>query len=198
MDNVWHKPNPMPESVNDRPTNCHEYVFLLSKSAKYFYDKEAVREPLSQSTHSRNNYSRISKSTSKRDLGESASAFQRTGRAEPVVSQEGRNLRSVWTIPTRGFKGAHFATFPVNLARRCILAGTKIGDTVLDPFSGSGTTGVSALQLNRNYIGIELNPEYFALSQERITKANMGDKGEIIAPELPTRQAKPKLQLAMF
>ncbi len=168
MDNVWHKPNPMPESVNDRPTNCHEYVFLLSKSAKYFYDKEAVREPLSQSTHSRNNYSRISKSTSKRDLAESASAFQRDGRAEPVVSQEGRNLRSVWTITTRGFKGAHFATFPVDLAKRCILAGSSEGDTVLDPFVGSGTTALAALQLGRGCIGIELNPDYLTLAKNRI------------------------------
>jgi site-specific DNA-methyltransferase (cytosine-N4-specific) len=128
-DIIWHKPNVMPEPVKDRPTKAHEYLFLLSKSPKYFYDNEAVRED----------------------------------------SVDGkRNRRSVWSIRTKPFKGAHFAVYPTELIEPCVLAGSEVGDTVLDIFSGSGTTGVVALQHGRNYIGIELNPEYAKLSEQRL------------------------------
>lgn len=128
-DIIWHKPNVMPEPVKDRPTKAHEYVFLLTKSPKYFYDYEAVRED----------------------------------------SLEGkRNRRSVWSIRTKPFKGAHFAVYPTELVEPCVLAGSKPNDTVLDIFSGSGTTGVVSLQNGRNYIGIELNPDYAQLSEQRL------------------------------
>jgi site-specific DNA-methyltransferase (adenine-specific) len=128
-DIIWHKPNPMPESVTDRPTKAHEYVFLLTKSARYYYDAVAI--------------------------------------AEPSIA-ETRNARSVWSITTQPFKGAHFATMPPELASRCILAGSRIGDTVLDPFGGAGTTGLVADRLGRDAVLIELNPTYAALARDRI------------------------------
>lgn len=125
-DIIWEKPNCMPESVKDRPTRSHEYMFLLSKSLVYHYDAANVREA------------------------------------------NGRNRRTVWSVPTEPFAGAHFATFPPKLIEPCILAGTGLGDWVLDPFFGSGTVGVVCEQQNRNYVGIELNPEYVELAVQRI------------------------------
>jgi tRNA/tmRNA/rRNA uracil-C5-methylase (TrmA/RlmC/RlmD family) len=182
--------------VKDRPTKSHEYVFLLSKSAHYLYNQDAVREPLAQATHERSKYSRIVQTVKERDLIESTSAFQRVGRAEPVMHECGRNLRSVWTITTRGFNGEHFATYPVALAERCILAGTNAGDTVLDPFMGSGTTGIAAAKIGRGFIGVELNPDYFAIAHDRITQAACGEGVTTTAPELPA--APPKLQASLF
>jgi len=123
---IWEKPNCMPESVKDRPTRCHEYIFLFTKSLKYYYDAESIREP------------------------------------------GGRNRRTVWSIPTEPFIGAHFATFPPKLIEPCVLAGSAPGDWVLDPFFGSGTVGVVCEQNGRFYVGIELNPEYVRIAIERI------------------------------
>jgi DNA modification methylase len=165
-DIIWNKPNPMPESVTDRPTKSHEYVFLLTKSARYFYDVDAVREPISESTVSRNKYAW------KGHMGRHVPTEERGARnveshAE-LCNPLGRNTRSVWTITTQPYPDAHFATFPEALPERCIRAGTKLGDTVLDPFAGSGTTGQVAVQLGRSFIGIELNADYADLARTRI------------------------------
>jgi site-specific DNA-methyltransferase (adenine-specific) len=149
----------MPESVTDRPTKSHEYLFLLTKSAKYYYDTEAVREPakdwgLRDRTHWRAKINSPSGSN--------------TGNTNLNYAESGRNLRSVWTINTKPYAEAHFATFPEKLVEPCVKAGTKKGDTVLDPFAGSGTTGLVAGKLGREFIGIELNADYITLAQNRI------------------------------
>lgn len=157
-DIIWAKPNAMPESVTDRPTKAHEYVFLLSKSARYFWDADAVAEPLQ--------YPDFLKRTAnnKQGNGELAKSV-RFGSS----SDGQRNIRSVWNIATQPYSGAHFATMPPTLAERCILAGSRKGDTVLDPFGGAGTTGLVADRLGRNAILVELNPQYAALAQERLS-----------------------------
>lgn len=183
-DIIWHKPNPMPESVTDRPTKAHEYLFLLSKSANYFYDAEAIKEPStvddergprcfgnggeSRSMHRDNGRLYIPKSHrgSTFTNGKTGAAHPNTGQGERQESY-GRNKRSVWTIPTAPYSEAHFATFPPDLIKPCILAGTKPGDAVLDPFGGSGTSGMVALELGRKAILIELNPEYVSLAEQR-------------------------------
>ena len=154
QDIIWHKPNPMPESVRDRCTKAHEYVFLLSKSERYFYDHEASMEPVATST-----IERLNQPTLHRQEG----SMRVTGKTNV------RNRRSVWTVTTRPYKGAHFATFPPALIEPCILAGSKSNDIVLDPFMGSGTTAQVALQHGRQYIGCELNPEYSSLQEQRIS-----------------------------
>jgi DNA modification methylase len=163
QDIIWHKPNPMPESVKDRCTKAHEYIFLLTKSARYFYDAEAVREPNANPA-----LKECKKDWRERPCnGEWPSG---TGGRMGSVS-EGRNRRSVWTVATKPFAEAHFAVFPPDLIEPCVLAGSAPGDTVLDPFNGSGTTGLVALKHQRRYIGIELNPEYVAMSQRRLHEA---------------------------
>jgi len=159
-DTIWHKPNPMPESVRDRPTKAHEYVFLLSKSARYFYDQDAIREP---------DCGRASGNDFKNRQG-AAEHQARPGGAggAPWRPGKGRNARSVWTIPTQPYSGAHFAVMPPALADRCIKSGSRVGDTVLDPFSGAGTTGMVARRLRRQYVGIELNPEFADMARRRI------------------------------
>ena len=155
------KPNPMPESVRDRCTKAHEYVFLLSKSERYFFDSEAMKEPAA--------YSGPPKPGRQAQTAYTGLPVH-TGQLG--VSKDGtRNRRSVWTVATRPYKGAHFATFPTALIEPCILAGCPEGGTVLDPFNGSGTTGEVALRHGRNYIGIELNPEYINLAVDRIGSA---------------------------
>jgi len=169
-DIIWHKPNPMPESVTDRPTKSHEYMFLLTKSARYYYDGDAVKEPLADSTlaDKRNGKGRLTTSdNTKYDLPP-YSWYRNRKFTDPAL---GRNLRSVWTIPTQSYSGAHFATYPEKLVEPCIKAGTKAGDVVLDPFCGSGTTGKVAVKLGRDFIGIELNPEYIELAKKRIGDA---------------------------
>ena len=165
QDIIWHKPNPMPESVRDRCTKAHEYIFLLSKSPRYYFDCEAIKEPAAGGT---------TKSNSKR-LAEQAIA--RTGglisggTAKSTLGTSAyktRNRRSVWSVATRPFKGAHFATFPPDLIEPCILAGAPAGGHVLDPFNGAGTTGVVAIQHGRTYTGIELNSEYLEIARQRI------------------------------
>lgn len=174
QDIIWHKPNPMPESVTDRCTKAHEYIFLLTKSARYFYDHEAVKEPCESGP------SDIKKMLeSKERIGgkhkelidplSKASSATNIGQKRSVGSPDGRNKRSVWTVGTQPYAEAHFATFPTDLIKPCILAGTRPGDVVLDPFGGSGTTGMVALELSRRAVLIELNPEYVKLCHERCT-----------------------------
>jgi len=166
-DIIWHKPNAMPESVHDRPSRAHEYVFLLSRSARYYYDQDAVRVPHADPRQNKNgrggkNAMRGQAEIRPRGNGSSPIRFYHPG---------GRNLRSVWSVAPRPFKGAHFATFPETLVEPCILAGCPRGGVILDPFTGSGTTGVVALRHGRSFLGIELNPEYAAMARERLSAA---------------------------
>ncbi len=204
QDIIWSKPNPMPESVRDRCTKAHEYIFLLSKKPKYYFDSEAIRNPPSPA---------LLKQVAEGYGGEDTKDFEESGaqsasgtksriidgarkkvdrmrghdrthdgfkgkwdqltRAEQMAL--GSNKRSVWTCATKPFKGAHFATFPPDLIEPCILAGSRPGDRVLDPFLGSGTTGVVATKHGRSITGIDLNPEYLAMASDRIYKPIIGD-----------------------
>ena len=199
-DIIWNKPNPMPESVTDRPTRAHEYIFLMTKSAKYFYDYEAIKETPSpefiqqieegyngqavkdylgmgvqdaSKTKARiiNGYrNRIDKQRghSRRHAGFN-DKWDALTPAEQALC--GRNKRSVWTVAPANFRGAHFATFPIELIKPCLLAGSKANDVVLDPFGGSGTTAFAALELGRKAVTIELNPDYVKLIKQRCAKA---------------------------
>lgn len=160
---IWDKPNAMPESVTDRPTKAHEHLFLFTRSESYRYDADAIREP----------------HLDKREKKAGASAFRGQaqirprGNFEPASAERyyhpaGRNRRSVWTVATHPFKGAHFATFPPKLVEPCLLAGSRHGDVVLDPFCGAGTTGLVAHRLGRSFVGLELNPEYAQMARDRI------------------------------
>lgn len=166
-DIIWHKPNPMPESVTDRPTNSHEYLFLFAKSERYHYDHNAIKEPhgYNRWTSSRGRNASVLDACYDGQAGKSS--ILRGGKINPFP-EGGRNKRSVWTVPTRPFPGAHFATFPPDLITPCILAGCPEGGAVLDPFFGTGTTGLVAYKLGRRWIGVELNPEYCAMARERI------------------------------
>lgn len=190
-DCIWHKPNPMPESVEDRPTRAHEYIFLLSKSERYYYDHEAVKEPAVHAADAPRNrwdtkdYTIPGQKPQKRTTrgpgnwgvvpcgfpGENPGRGRTSG---PVRDgNASRNRRSVWTIATRPFPDAHFATFPSDLIRPCILAGCPAGGVVLDPFFGAGTVGVVCVEEARRYLGIELNPDYVKMASDRITEAEM-------------------------
>ena len=158
QDIIWHKPNPMPESVKDRCTKSHEHIFLFSKNKKYYYDNEAIKEPVKQDWGTRN-----------RDAGK----YHNPGTGlQPhsglTKSYERKNKRDVWTITNKPYKGAHFAVFPPDLIEPCILAGSERGDIILDPFMGSGTTGMVAKKHGRNYIGCELHEDYASLQTDRI------------------------------
>ena len=158
-DIIWHKPNPMPESVTDRPTKAHEYVFLLTKSARYYYDAAAIAEQSVSTEDPRFGGPR------KEYASKYAGAINLPTRQKAFVTiEETRNARTVWTVPTKPYGGAHFAVMPEELARRCVLAGSAPGDTVLDPFSGSGTTAAMATGNGRRAIGCDLNPAYHALA----------------------------------
>jgi DNA modification methylase len=160
-DIIWHKPNPMPESVTDRPTKSHEYIFLMSKSGRYFYDYEAIKEPATD-TGRINRINGREEDPAARPPNSNPRTLRRLD-----YTKLGRNKRTVWTVNTALFQDAHFATFPAELITPCILAGTKPGDTTLDPFFGSGTVGQVALELGRKCIGIELNPAYIELAKRR-------------------------------
>ncbi len=161
-DIIWHKPNPMPESVTDRPTKAHEYLFLLTKSERYAYDAAAIAEPVSGGAHAPGQ--RTGTGAKHED---SPNGFIRDKCAYDVLPTI-RNKRTVWTIATEAFPEAHFATFPTQLVEPCVMAGCPEGGTVLDPFAGSGTVGVVALRHARNFIGIELNPVYAEMARNRI------------------------------
>ena len=161
-DCIWHKPNPLPESVRDRPTKAHEYVFLLAKRARYFYDSGAVAEPL-VSTRPSGNKSRLVSGRMGGDHG-----WNLRPSDERSLPEGGRNKRTVWTIPPQPCKEAHFAVMPPALVEPCILAGSRPGDTVLDPFLGAGTVGLVASRLGREWVGIEINPEYAAMAERRV------------------------------
>lgn len=157
-DIIWAKPNAMPESVKDRPTKAHEYIFLLSKSPRYYYDADAIREPHGTPWIGRTPTKKLKKNADRNDAG------SRCTTGNPL----GRNKRTVWTVSTKPFKGAHFAVFPPDLIEPCILAGSPPGGIVLDPFFGSGTTGVVAEKHGRQWIGIELNPDYIEIARGRL------------------------------
>jgi len=194
-DIIWSKPNPMPESVQDRPTKAHEYIFLLSKSAKYYYDNEAIKEPVvcvgaddgtrvfggknkagANSKHPQTTgrtygkHSTQDAQSSGRRIVENVKRARAEGAEHDSPFGTKRNKRTVWTVSTKPFKEAHFAVFPPDLIRPCVLAGCPEGGTVLDPFFGAGTTGMVAKQEARGYIGIELNPEYAEMARERIKR----------------------------
>ena len=164
-DIIWQKPNPMPESVTDRPTKAHEYIFLLTKSSKYFYDADAIKEPQITSLNDKAHHSfgtpggKVEQTPGK-NRKESGKKWDNKG--------IGRNKRSVWTIATKPYKEAHFATFPPEIPRICILAGSKVGDVILDPFGGAMTTLMVAQQLNRKATGIELNEDYIKIGMRRL------------------------------
>lgn len=168
QDIIWHKPNPMPESVRDRCTKAHEYIFLLSKSDRYFFDSEAMREPCSEDMQRRAAKGHTRGAGGKIDASRQDADTLRGEHAKVIDVSRGRNRRSVWSVPVRPYKGAHFATFPPALIEPCILAGSRVGNVVLDPFMGSGTTAAVARQHGRKYIGCELNEAYGDLQDERI------------------------------
>lgn len=194
QDIIWHKPNPMPESITDRCTKSHEYIFLLSKSPRYFFDNEAISEPVSLTTITR------LKQNIDEQLGSTRVPGKNNGNMKAVVKKSGnkvrrsglergcpentgsnvcgsvpwegttRNKRSVWTVTKKPYKGAHFATFPADLIYPCVIAGSRENDIVFDPFMGSGTTAQVAIQNGRQYLGCELNPEYESLQNQRLAK----------------------------
>jgi DNA modification methylase len=173
QDIIWHKPNPMPESVKDRCTKAHEYIFLLSKSPKYLFNGDAIAEPIAESSKKRYQHAvdtneQFDPTKHKHTEGVQSPMELLTRAAKGVLERGVRNRRSVWKIATQSFEGAHFATFPLELPTLCIKAGSNQGDTILDPFNGAATTGIAAQNERRNYIGIELNPEYVKLAQDRL------------------------------
>lgn len=174
QDVIWSKPNPMPESVRDRCTKAHEYVFLLSKGPRYYFDSEAIKEPVAESS-----VARLSQPTLAQQVGSTRVPGKTNGNMKAVGNGETRNRRSVWTVTTKPFKGAHFATFPPDLIEPCILAGCPPGGTVLDPFGGSGTTAGVAIKHGRNAILCELNPEYAALVNARVDSI-AGSQGTLL------------------
>ena len=200
---IWHKPNSMPESVTDRPATAHEKIWLLTKSARYWYDAEAVRVPAAESSIQRwqqdienqegstranggrktnGNMKAVGKTDKQRGHGRRHAGFNDRWDAMTKEEQQssGANLRNVWTIPTKGFSEAHFATFPPALIEPCIKAGCPEGGTVLDPFGGAGTTGLVADRLGRDCILIELNPDYAEMARRRI-EDDAGMFGEVAA-----------------
>lgn len=180
-DIIWAKPNPMPESVTDRPTRAHEYVFLLSKRARYFYDADAIREAFADD---RNGASGAVVRKGNPDRNDSG--------ATSAPTADGRNARDVWTITPEPFDGAHFATMPPALARRCILAGSRRGDIVLDPFGGAATTALAALREGRRALLCELNPDYVEIQRKRLADDD-------IAAAHPTTVARDYIgQMSLF
>jgi DNA modification methylase len=187
-DNIWSKPNPMPESVTDRPTKAHEYLFLLTRSERYYYDAEAIKEPgtyagpngaqhspYGQGFTRRTPEQEVARQDKQRGHSRRHAGFNDRwdGMTRAEQSSLGRNKRSVWEIATQPYPEAHFATFPEALVEPCIKAGSREGDTVLDPFAGSGTTLAVARRLGRKAIGIELQPDYLPLILERVREAAM-------------------------
>lgn len=194
QDIIWAKPNPMPESITDRCTKSHEYIFLMSKNPKYYFDHEAIKEPCAESSYKRWNQDIENQVGSNRVPGKTNGNMKAVGIPTKIrfggnksgdsddpkhatksgncyVDTGTRNKRSVWTQTVKPYKGAHFATFPTQLIEPCVLAGSRIDNIVFDPFMGSGTTAQVAIENGRQYLGCELNPEYKNLQDERIAKA---------------------------
>ncbi len=192
-DIIWHKPNPMPESVTDRPTKSHEYIFLMSKSSQYYYDYESIKEPAKESSLKRLSQDIENQKGSYRIPGKTNGPMKAVGlkktdkqrghgrrhagfndRWDSMTKDEqcglGSNKRTVWTVPTMPYSEAHFATYPVNLIYPCIKAGCPVNGVVLDPFMGSGTTAIVAERLNRKWAGIEINQDYCNIAVDRIKK----------------------------
>ena len=195
QDIIWHKPNPMQESVRDRCTKAHEYLFLLSKSERYYFDADAIRTPYSGETKaqsfdtmnfkSRDKYRSPGNVSAPKGQAEYEAgaeehrtkagllAYAEKARAAGGMPEGGANRRSVWTIPTQAYPEAHFATFPEGLVEPCVLAGSRPGDVVFDPFFGSGTTGQVAQRLGRRFLGCELNPDYEPLQRDRLRQPGL-------------------------
>lgn len=174
QDIIWQKPNPMPESVTDRCTKSHEYIFLFSKSPKYYFDHEAIQEDCKEESKARYEAPFF--------VGKQQEQFRPDGATNTAGMKEytgKRNKRDVWNVSVAPIKEAHFATFPKKLIEPCILAGCPVGGTVLDPFFGSGTTGVVATELNRDYIGIELNPKYVEIINKRTSNIQLSLTGMV-------------------
>lgn len=170
QDIIWNKTNCMPESVRDRCTKSHEYIFLLSKSERYYFDAAAISEPVTSTKGNARTFRGGGAYTGGRSHDNSAQVEREShGNRENQTGR--RNKRDVWTVSTNGFRGAHFAVFPEKLIEPCILAGCPEGGTVLDPFAGSGTTGVVAKRLGRDFIGCEINPDYAQMAADRIAAA---------------------------
>jgi DNA modification methylase len=182
---IWAKPNPMPESVTDRCTKSHEYIYLLTKSERYYYDHEAIKEQAvcgwndsefqtgKTAVHQLGRSQKVRPSKAKGSFNGKTEAMADTGQNAFRAVTDTRNKRSVWTVPTTPYAGAHFATYPPDLIKPCIMAGTKCGDVVLDPFGGSGTTGQVAIELGRRAILLELNADYAKIIHQR-TNVTMG------------------------
>ena len=183
QDIIWAKPNPMPESVTDRCTKAHEYLFLLTKNARYWYDAEAVKEKSIDPEGSAKRYESPFWENGKHQTGGySANGAKHTAGIKQFDGH--RNRRSVWSIAAQPFSGSHFAVMPKKLVEPCILAGCPVGGTVLDPFNGAATVGIVALEHGRQYLGIELNPEYVGLSVGRLTDATR--QGQLFSlPPIP-------------
>lgn len=186
QDIIWHKPNPMPESVRDRCTKAHEYIFLLSKSPKYLFNIDAIKEPAkygplggnaawatgsdhtAKGWQTEKNHPKLRENKKRGEFSGKTEAMASEGRNAFRAIVHKRNKRSVWTVAPKAFKDAHFAVYPPALIEPCILAGSNEGDTVLDPFFGAGTTGLVAKKLGREYVGIEINPKYVEMAEARI------------------------------
>lgn len=171
-DIIWHKPNAMPSPITSRPTVAHEYVFLFAKSSNYYYDADAIREPhvtFSEKSKMKGGRNHFGKAGGTPEQGKnSGSQNLHKGRWDQAFHPKGRNKRTVWEIPLSKFRDAHFAVYPEKLVEICILASTKERDFVLDPFAGSGTTGVVALKLGRKFVGVELTEKYRDMAQKRV------------------------------
>ncbi|MFH0824053.1 MAG: site-specific DNA-methyltransferase [Pseudomonadota bacterium] len=174
-DIIWHKPNAMPSSVKDRPTTSHEYVFMFARNPEYHYDADAIREPhvtFTEKSRMRGGRNHFGKVGGTPEAGKNAgNGNLHDGRWDQAFHPKGRNKRTVWEIPLGKFREAHFAVYPEKLVETCILASTRDHDFVLDPFAGSGTTGVVATKLSRRFVGVELVSEYQVMAQKRIDEA---------------------------
>jgi DNA modification methylase len=173
-DIIWSKPNPMPESVTDRPTKSHEYLFLLTKSARYYFDADAVKEAATWGEWNSSKSFSPNGQRAKMAVGTAGGEQWNGTGTHADENKSGRNIRSVWTIATRPYPGAHFAVFPPELPERCIKAGSPANGTVLDPFGGSGTVGMVAQKLGRRAVLIDLNPDYIKQQLRRNAQTPLG------------------------
>ena len=206
-DIIWSKPNPMPESVTDRPTRAHEYIFLMSKSPKYFYNHAAIKEPGVHSSKvpggwdtdpgAHGTFHRKGRADKQRGHSRKHAGFNERWDHMTTVEQSamGRNKRSVWTVATQPFPEAHFATFPEKLIEPCILAGSRPGDVVLDPFAGSGTVGVVCAKNGRRFVGAEINRDYIAMASRRIKDAQSQQRLALDEAEQVASKTAPKREL---